>query len=70
MIGDRADHCRECILITEHTRSDCIKYLGQIRVQCVFAVEVIVAKVLDVFGKVTEEEYVLITSFTSDFNLI
>jgi hypothetical protein len=48
---------------------DCVEDIRKLWVQLVVRVHVCVAKVLDVFGKVTEEEDVLLTDLAGDLNL-
>jgi hypothetical protein len=69
MLFDRGCKGGEGRLIAKSVVLDGVENALQLGVQLEVAVEVTVAKVLDVFSKVAEEEDVLLSNFTSDFNL-
>lgn len=69
MLFDSGRKGREVSLVAEGVRLDGVEDALQLRVQLEVAVEVTMAEVLDVFGKVAEEEDVLLADFTRDFDL-
>ena len=69
MLFDSGCKGREVSLVAEGVRLDGVEDALQLRVQLEVAVEVTMAEVLDVFGKVAEEEDVLLADFTRDFDL-
>jgi hypothetical protein len=69
VVDDGVDQGRKCGLVAEHALLDGGKDLLELRVEFMFTVVVVVAKVLNVFGQSTKQEDVLITSLAGDFNL-
>lgn len=69
MLDDAVEESTKSAGITKGTRLDRVKDGGKLWVELVVVVQVGVAEVFDVFGKVTKEEDVLITDFARDFDL-
>jgi hypothetical protein len=69
MIFNRGNESGESTSVTKGALLDFFENVGEIRVQRMCAVGVSMAEVLDIFGKVTKEKDVVLTDFTSDFNL-
>lgn len=69
MLFDRGCQSGEVTLIAEGVTLDGIEDTLQLWIELEIAVEVTVAEILDVFGEIAEEEYVLFTDFTGNFDL-
>jgi hypothetical protein len=69
MFFDGGGKSGEVGLVAEGVVLDGVEDALQLWVQLEVAVEVTVAEVLDIFGKVAEEEDVLLSDFTGDFDL-
>lgn len=69
MVADGRDHAHEVVGLTEGALLDGLEHLDEVGVDGVSAVGVVVANVLDVLGKVTEQEDVLLADFAGDFDL-
>lgn len=69
VVFDGSDESTECTSVTESAFLDLLEDGAEVWVESVRAVVVCVAEILDIFGQVTEEEDVVLSDFTSDFNL-
>jgi hypothetical protein len=69
VIFNGAHEGRKCTCFAKCTTLDRVKHLHQIGVKDVRAVVVCVAKVLNIFSQVSEEENVVLANLTGDFNL-
>ncbi len=69
MVLNGRNESRKGVSITKCALLDFSQDLGKIRINCVRAIVVSMAKVLDIFSKITEEEYVIFTNLTGDFDL-
>lgn len=56
--------------ITECALLDLLEDAGEIRINGVRTVVVCVTEVFNIFGEVTEQEDVVLSDFTGDFNLL
>jgi hypothetical protein len=69
MISDCRDHAGEVLCIPEGALLDGFEHLDKFRVKGMLAIVVCVAEILDVLGKVSKEEDVVLTNLTGDFDL-
>lgn len=69
VMANCVNHGIEIVRRTEGTVFDLVEDLVEVRIDDVRAVVVGMAKVLDIFGEVAEEEDVIFADFTGDFNL-
>jgi hypothetical protein len=69
MFRDAGDKSGEWALVAELAALNGLENLLQLRMNLVLAVEVCVTEVFDVLGEVSEEEDVLVTCLTGDFDL-
>jgi hypothetical protein len=61
--------CGESTGVAEHAALDGLEYFLEFFVELVVAVDVGMAEFIDIFGEVSEEEDVVLTNFTSYFDL-
>ena len=69
VVDNAIDEGGKLVRVAKATGLDSVEDLAEAFVQFVFAVEVLVAEVFNVFGEVTEEEDVRVADLTSDFDL-
>lgn len=69
MINNAANKSRERPLVTECAALDCFEDLLEVRIDLALAVEMRVTEIFHIFGKVAEQEDVLITSLAGDLDL-
>lgn len=69
MILNCTNQSRELPCITERSGLDGLKYLCQIGIKSVAAIVVRVTQIIDVFSEVAEQEDVVFSNLTSDFDL-
>jgi hypothetical protein len=70
MLHDAIEQGREALGIAKGAAMDMIEYVGELGLELVLLVQMRVAEVFDILGKVTEQEYVLFTNLAGDFNLL
>ena len=70
VLNDGVDQSGESSFVTESAFLDAFEDFGQIGVNLILAVEMVVAEIFDVFRKVAKEEYILVASLTSDLDLL
>jgi hypothetical protein len=70
MLHDAIKQGGEALGIAKGAAVDVIKYIGELRLELVLLVQMCVAEVLNILGKVTEQEDVLFTNLAGDFNLL
>jgi hypothetical protein len=70
MLHDAIEQGGEALGIAKGAAVDVIKYVGELRLELVLLVQMRVAEVLDILGKVTEQEDVLFANLAGDFNLL
>jgi hypothetical protein len=70
MLHDAIEQGGEALGIAKSAAVDVIKYVGELRLELVLLVQMRVAEVLDILGKVTEQEDVLFANLAGDFNLL
>jgi hypothetical protein len=69
MIHNGMQQGRELVCISKSAFFNLVKYLGKGFVKLVLTVNVGMAQVFDIFGKITKEEDIAVTDFSGDFNL-
>jgi hypothetical protein len=69
VLDDAVDKSGESASVTEPASLNLVEDVGKGFVELVFAVDVGVAKVINVFGQVAEKEDVVLSDFASDLNL-
>ena len=69
VLDNGIDESRECSLVAKSTILNGFEDLGQVWIDFVLAIEVIVTKIFYIFCQVAKEKDVLITCFTSDLDL-
>jgi hypothetical protein len=70
VLHDAIEQGGKALGIAKGAAVDVIKYIGELRLELVLLVQMRVAEVLDILGKVTEQEDVLFTNLAGDFNLL
>lgn len=69
MVADSRDHGQEIVGLAKCTALNRLEDLGQVRIDCVRAVRVRMAEILDILSEVAEEEDVVLANLTGDLNL-
>lgn len=69
MVTNSRDHSSKIIGRAECAFLDSFEHLGQVRVHSVGAVRMRMAEILNIFGEIAEEEYIVLANFTGNFNL-
>jgi len=69
MVADSGDQRAKVPRLSERALLNLIEYLDEIRVECVCAIRVRVAEVLDILREVAEEEDVVLSNLARNFNL-
>ena len=69
MVTNSRDHARKVLGVAKGAVLNGLKHLDQVGIDAVRAIGVRMAKILDILGEVTKEEYVILTNLTRDFNL-
>ena len=69
VINNSIDQSRECAFVTERAFFDGFENLGQIWVDLILAVEVVMAEILNVLRQIAEEEDILVSSLAGDLDL-
>ncbi len=70
VVAHRRDHAREVVWPPERARLHGREHLGQLRVDRVRTVRVVMAQVLDVLGQVAKPEDVVLADLARDFDLV
>jgi len=70
MVFDGASQSTERASVAEGASLDCLEDFEEVWIESVGAVVVCVAEVFDIFSEVTEEEYVIFSNLTGNFDLI
>ncbi len=69
VINNSVDQSREGAFVTESAFLDGLENLGQIWVDLILAVEVVMAEILNVLRQIAEEEDILVSSLAGDLDL-
>jgi hypothetical protein len=70
VLDDAVDKCGETVSVAELSLTDNIENSGQLGIKLILRVDMSVSQILNVFGKVTEEEDVLLANLTGNFDLV
>jgi hypothetical protein len=69
MVFNAADEGAECVRITKGVFVDFVKDSLEVRVNGMRAISMSVAEIFDIFGEVAKEKDIVLSDFSSDFNL-